>query len=63
MLKILHDLKTDSSLSQNNQHHFVEMIESIEQFAGNIDKVLSMIEHSDKSWIQATISFLLKGKQ
>ncbi len=63
MLHILNELKNDSVLSANHQNHFVEMIENIEQFAGNIDKVLSMIEHSDKSWIQATISFLLKGKQ
>lgn len=63
MLHILHELKNESSLSGSQQKHFVEMIDNIEQFAGNIDKVLSMIEHSDKSWIQSTISFLLKGKQ
>jgi len=61
MLKALRELKHEAHLSDENAH-FGEIMTSLEQFASNIDTVLSMIEKSDKSWIQSTISFLLRDK-
>lgn len=62
VIAALRDLKHSALESQESNQHFLQIISDIESFASKIDSVLSLVEKSDKPWINASLTLLLGSK-
>lgn len=63
MISALRELKESTAQNSDTQGTtFAQMINDIENFASKVDSVLSIVEKSDKPWINASLSLLLRDK-